>query len=196
MTDIAHFPRPGQNYPYTFNDDILLPLNRKTVSANKRVFHLNIGSRTALSSSETSSQHSSNPISFAFSINSSRHPVILSPDGQSDIDCKIDHLPHQGPQQPEHRASRYLGCRSAHLTSASMIHHNLIFIFLNVQTGKTHGAIKVELIIEPPHSLGNAQLIWKDQHQCEFSFIEIQTLTLELLLHSFCDILNGDIDAH
>ena len=77
-----------------------------------------------------------------------------------------------------------------------MIHHNLIFIFLNVQTGKTHGAIKVELIIEPPHSLGNAQLIWKDQHQCEFSFIEVQTLTLELLLHSFCDILNGDIDAH
>merc|ERR1712210_429351 len=43
--------------------------------------------------------------------------------------------------------------------------------------GDVHTAIKVELIIKPPHSLGNAQL------------------TLELFLHPFCDILDGDIDA-
>ena len=167
------------------------------MSANKRVFHLNIGSRTALSSSETSSQHSSNPISFAFSINSSRHPVILSPDGQS-----VNSFILIGKSATFHIKVRSnpsierADILVVDLTLASMIHHNLIFMFLNVQTGKTHGAIKVELIIEPPHSLGNAQLIWKDQHQCEFSYIEVQTLTLELLLHSFCDILNGDIDAH
>merc|ERR1712210_288301 len=43
--------------------------------------------------------------------------------------------------------------------------------------GDVHTAVKVELIIKPPHSLGNAQL------------------TLELFLHPFCDILDGDIDA-
>merc|ERR1712024_181513 len=43
--------------------------------------------------------------------------------------------------------------------------------------GDVHTAVKVELIIKPPHSLGNAQL------------------TLELFLHPFCDILDGDIGA-